>query len=193
MPTVCVVSASLEGQSDKIADRIATRLADREIEAVRLRLPADAAADLAGFDGAVLGGSVHVGKHARTLADFVQRNRDVLASRPTAFFSVSLSAAGASDEQQADAQRLRSSFLDQASWQPDISADFAGALRYRSYGLLKRWLMKRIAAKAGGDTDTSRDHEYTDWDQVDALGDQFADLLGSRAQRSQASDPSGSV
>jgi menaquinone-dependent protoporphyrinogen oxidase len=27
--------------------------------------------------------------------------------------------------------------------------------------------MRRIAAKEGGDTDTSRDYEYTDWPAVD--------------------------
>jgi menaquinone-dependent protoporphyrinogen IX oxidase len=29
--------------------------------------------------------------------------------------------------------------------------------------------MRRIARKAGADTDTSRDYEYTDWAAVDAL------------------------
>jgi menaquinone-dependent protoporphyrinogen oxidase len=43
----------------------------------------------------------------------------------------------------------------------------AGALRYSKYPLPLRWLMRRIAKQAGGDTDTSRDYEYTDWEQVD--------------------------
>jgi menaquinone-dependent protoporphyrinogen oxidase len=28
---------------------------------------------------------------------------------------------------------------------------------------VKKWIIRRIVAKAGGDTDTSRDYEYTDW------------------------------
>ena len=48
-----------------------------------------------------------------------------------------------------------------------MTATFAGALRYSRYGWLKRRLMRSIARREGGDTDTSRDHVYTDWDAVD--------------------------
>jgi menaquinone-dependent protoporphyrinogen oxidase len=34
--------------------------------------------------------------------------------------------------------------------------------------------MKRIAKKSGGDTDTSRDYEYTDWAALDRFLEQFA-------------------
>ena len=40
----------------------------------------------------------------------------------------------------------------------------AGALLYSTYGLFTRWVMRRIAARRGGPTDTPRDHELTDWD-----------------------------
>jgi len=33
--------------------------------------------------------------------------------------------------------------------------------------------MKRIARKSGGDTDTSRDYEYTDWAAVDDFAQRF--------------------
>ena len=49
----------------------------------------------------------------------------------------------------------------------------AGALRYTHYNWLKRWMMKRIVTKAGGNTDTSRDYEYTDWAAVRAFADEF--------------------
>ena len=42
----------------------------------------------------------------------------------------------------------------------------AGALPYSKYSWWKRWMMRRIVAKAGGDTDTSRDYEYTDWNDL---------------------------
>jgi menaquinone-dependent protoporphyrinogen oxidase len=43
--------------------------------------------------------------------------------------------------------------------------------------------MKRIVASAGGDTDTSKDYEYTDWNDVR----NFADVFGRRvAGRSAA-------
>jgi menaquinone-dependent protoporphyrinogen oxidase len=33
--------------------------------------------------------------------------------------------------------------------------------------------MRRIVAKTGGATDTSRDYEYTDWNDVRAFGREF--------------------
>jgi menaquinone-dependent protoporphyrinogen oxidase len=35
--------------------------------------------------------------------------------------------------------------------------------------------MRRISRKEGGDTDTSRDYEYTDWAAVDRFAAEFAD------------------
>ena len=43
--------------------------------------------------------------------------------------------------------------------------------------------MKRIAAKAGGDTDTSRDYEYTDWADLQ----RFADRFGARVRATTVS------
>jgi menaquinone-dependent protoporphyrinogen oxidase len=34
--------------------------------------------------------------------------------------------------------------------------------------------MKRIVAKAGGDTDTTRDYEYTDWEDLRRFAQDFA-------------------
>ena len=35
------------------------------------------------------------------------------------------------------------------------------------------FVMRRIVSKEGGDTDTSRDYEYTDWAAVDAFAREF--------------------
>ncbi len=61
-------------------------------------------------------------------------------------------------------------------WSPTIKETVAGGLAYRRYGLLKRWMMKRIARDAGGDTDTSKNHEYTDWQAVDQFVTEFLQL-----------------
>jgi menaquinone-dependent protoporphyrinogen oxidase len=40
-----------------------------------------------------------------------------------------------------------------------------------------RWMIKRISQKEGGPADTSRDYEYTDWDQVARFADRYAGTL----------------
>jgi menaquinone-dependent protoporphyrinogen oxidase len=43
--------------------------------------------------------------------------------------------------------------------------------------------MKRIARKQGGPTDTSRDYEFTNWDDVARLAAQVAQLASRSASQ----------
>jgi len=90
-----------------------------------------------------------------------------------AFFSVSLSAAGKTEGQRQHARDCLDQFLRQTHWQPRATAIIAGALLYRTYGFWLRLMMKWIAWREGGDTDTSKDYEYTDWNQVRQFTEEF--------------------
>jgi hypothetical protein len=50
----------------------------------------------------------------------------------------------------------------------------ASALAYSKYNPLIRLVMRRIALKEGGDTDTSRGCEYTDWRAIAAFASDLA-------------------
>ena len=58
-------------------------------------------------------------------------------------------------------------FLTDTGWRPSKIRAVAGALMYSKYNLLLRLIMKRIARQAGGDTDTTRDYDYTDYKSLD--------------------------
>jgi menaquinone-dependent protoporphyrinogen oxidase len=47
--------------------------------------------------------------------------------------------------------------------------------------------MKRITRKAGGDTDTSRDYEYTDWSDLRTFAEDFGRRVPGRASPGDAS------
>ena len=64
--------------------------------------------------------------------------------------------------------------LTETGWRPGQVTILAGRLAYTKYGWLMRWVMKRIARKAALAIDTSRDHEYTNWDEVGRLADDLA-------------------
>ena len=53
----------------------------------------------------------------------------------------------------------------------------AGALRYSKYSLPLKWLMRRIARKAGEETELSQDYEYTDWQQFERFAQRLTTLL----------------
>jgi menaquinone-dependent protoporphyrinogen oxidase len=100
--------------------------------------------------------------------------------KPGAFVSVCLGVLQRETQVQQEVERTVSAFLETCGWHPAMTGVFAGALPYRRYNIVMRWVMKRIVAKAGGDTDTSRDYEYTDWAAVEAFARQFGALVEQR-------------
>jgi menaquinone-dependent protoporphyrinogen oxidase len=184
MTRIALLYDTTEGQTAKIAERIAETLSRAGVE-VTLASVREVVNTfrVEAYDAVILGASVHVGKHAPLVSMFVEQHREALAIRVSAFFSVSLSAAGKSQRQQADARRCLETFLKQTAWQPQQTATFAGALRYRDYGFFKRWMMKKIASREGGDTDTSKNHEYTDWKQVETSTVDFLRLVETERER----------
>jgi menaquinone-dependent protoporphyrinogen oxidase len=97
-----------------------------------------------------------------------------LNRRPSAFISVCLGVLQREEKVQQDVRAIMTRFLAASGWQPVFTTTVAGALLYTRYNLLMRWIMKRIAASAGGDTDTSRDYVYTDWAALRAFVEDFA-------------------
>jgi menaquinone-dependent protoporphyrinogen oxidase len=177
MPRILLLYATTEGQTKLIAERIAHTLRQKG-HGVEL-LPADTAQpDLnpAAYDAVMVGASIHYGHHPAYLRALIRRHRDALAARPCAFFSVSLSAGGPRPKPAA-AQRYLDKFLRKTGWQPQLTARFAGALKYSLYGPIKRRVMIVFVGLGGGNTDTSQDYEYTDWDAVERFANAYAQSL----------------
>jgi menaquinone-dependent protoporphyrinogen oxidase len=126
-------------------------------------------------DVVVIGAGVRYGRHGRRIERLVRDNLGLLSSRRNAFFSVCMSAAR--EAGQPEAARYVDAFVERTGWWPERTAVFAGALRYTRYNFLLRLIMRMIARSVGGDTDTSRDHEYTDWAAVDRFA---AQVVGER-------------
>jgi len=213
-----IVYATREGQTEKIAGRIAAHLRDAGADAV-VHNAANPFAHEGDFDVVVYGGSMqpavrvfecvagarvhgrterallrvgicrqiqnnvknrveplaplwvtrmHVGSVESELVDFMRAHHDQLGAGRSAFFLVLLSAAGRDPERRrAELEDARQKVESVLPVRFDHIEMIAGALRYSKYRMPMRWIMKRIAAAEGGDTDTSRDYEYTDWDQVE--------------------------
>lgn len=167
MIPILIAYGTTEGQTGKIADFMAQALSEAGYRAdiVDTASPQSSAVQPT-YAAAILGSSVHGGRHSRSLAKFVEANAEWLGTIPTAFFSVSLTAAHDDEKSRAEAARMIDEFLAETGLAPRRTCRIAGALRYSRYGFLKRRLMQRIARKEGGGTDLSRDFEYTDWESI---------------------------
>ena len=162
---------SRHGQTAKIAERVADAVQARGVAATVVplgELPTNL--DPRAFDLVVVGASVHYGRHPKSAKSFVREHRDAWDEVPTAFFSVSGHAIDGTPEGDALARAYVDTFLGETGWSPGRVAMFGGAIRFTRYNVLLRFVMKRIEWKAGRSTDTSRDHEYTDWGQVEDFG-----------------------
>jgi menaquinone-dependent protoporphyrinogen oxidase len=95
---VLIVYGTTEGQTRKIAWRIAARARELGHE-TQLHDSTDLASkiEIGAFAAIILAASVHQQVHRETIAGFAIAHRDLLNRNPTAFVSVSLSAALHSD------------------------------------------------------------------------------------------------
>jgi menaquinone-dependent protoporphyrinogen oxidase len=168
MRDVLVFYATTDGQTRRIAERIARDIGARGFNARAIDVATADAARVVwdNVRGVVLGASLHAGRHQHAAVEFATCYRDRLNLYPSAFFSVSLSAASANSEEVATAARLARELPARVGWQPTLVECFAGRLAYTRYGWLPRQIMRWIARKEGSPVDTHRDHELTDWDAV---------------------------
>lgn len=175
---ILILYATFEGQTAKIAEHMAGILRNKGHQVTTQsdeQLPADFSIEK--FDAAILGGSIHMGHYAKHFKKFVEQHRDWLNSNPTAFFTVCMAIHSKIPESQQEAAAFGDNFMNKTAWQASMAATFAGAVKYTQYNFVTRFIMKRISKKEGGSTDTSTDHEYTDWEAVGHFAEQFAEKL----------------
>ena len=180
MAKVLIVYGTTEGQTAKVAQHIADAGRRLGHDVSVHYAPEVTEEDLEAFDAVIVGASLHEGRYQRAVRSFIDRHKAFLASRPSAFFSVSLAAASRDAKEREEARRIATDFMTHAGWAPKRIESFAGALKYTQYSWLKRTVMKYIAAKEGGDVDTSRDFEYTNWNEVTRFAEDFFGELASR-------------
>jgi menaquinone-dependent protoporphyrinogen oxidase len=180
MSRVLVVYASHYGQTHTIAKRITDRLRDRghEVELANVSDGLYGVPPPHDYDAVVIGSRVEFGKHAAPVLEYIRNHRSELKRIPTAFFSVSMSAAGKPAGSDPNGY-LAKTFSD-CNWYPTESLAFGGALQYRRYNWLLRFVMKQISKQGGHTTDTSKNHYFTDFSAVADFTDRFAWHLGER-------------
>ena len=181
MSKYLIVYGTKEGQTAKIANKIGDVVRERgfQVDIYDARkVPSTFQFD--GYTGALVGSSIHMLQWSSPAIRFARRYKHQLDKIPSAFFSVSLTAAGATAEERAKLDPYVQKFIDKSGWHPQTVENFAGSLAYTKYGFFTRWLMQRIAQSKGESAETSHDVEYTDWDQVRKFAEGFMDQTKSQ-------------
>lgn len=192
---VAVLYATREGHTRRIANALADGLGKHGLQTNIIDLGQQPASeDLGCYGAVVLASPVHMGQYATEAIAFVKNHRSELDRMTTAFVSVTLSEASvqrsvAMPEEHArfvaSLRRVNERFFKRTGWHPTRVENVAGALAYTKYNVLIRLLMKWIAKKSGGSTDTSRDHDYTDWVALDRFAAALAEDILAAADRTR--------
>lgn len=171
-----ILYSSRDGQTREIAARIAQTLAPQQLCDV-IDLLEVQKVEWSQYDRVLIGASIRYGHFHPVLLKFVTQYKLELQQRVTGFFSVNLTARKA-DKCTPATNAYTHKFLEQSPWQPDCCAVFAGALRYPRYRWFDRVMIQLIMRMTGGETDTSKEVEYTDWNKVAVFAQDFVQLPG---------------
>ena len=169
---VLIAYATTEGQTRKIAEKIANQV--RELGHVAELVDIDRKhhnINVDDFDAVIVAASVHQHDHQDAIEVFVTACRAALNAKPTMFLSVSLSAAF--DEGRGDARDCIARFIEQTGWTPGISLPVAGALRNDEYDYFQQQILEHVVLKNRKVDHPERDHEFTDWKALAATVEAF--------------------
>lgn len=167
-----ILYSSRDGQTRSIASYIANKLQDT-LNCDVIDLQQAETVELGEYQQVLIGASVRYGRFHPVLRRFVKCHAEQLNQMPSAFFAVNLTARK-SEKRSPQTNVYTRKFLLSSPWQPKQCAVFAGALRYPRYCWLDRIMIRFIMKMTGGETDTSKEVEYTDWQQVDRFTQEFS-------------------
>ena len=164
-----ILYSSRDGQTKKIADFIAKELSGN-VTVQSLHEVAESS--LVRADRIIIGASIRYGHFERALDDFVKKQTALLNKNPSAFVGVNLTARKVGKDTPETNVYVRK-FLRRIQWKPELAAVFAGALRYPRYRFLDRIMIQLIMKITGGETDPTKEIEYTDWQKVKAFAEKL--------------------
>jgi menaquinone-dependent protoporphyrinogen oxidase len=166
---ILILYSTTDGQTRRISERLQCVLEGQGHPVTLADVEASPDPDLKPYDKLVIGARIRYGRHSPRVAQFIDRHRKALESKPSAFFSVNI-VARKPEKNRPETNPYVRKFLKQVSWRPTAVSVFAGKLDYAKYGFLDRTIIRFIMWMTRGPTDPATVVEFTDWQQVDAFG-----------------------
>ena len=170
MANILIIYSTTDGHTRKICQRLQDVMEQQAHEVTLVSVNDNPQLDLSLFDKIVIGASIRYGKHRPEVVETINRNAQLLASKPGAFFSVNVTARKP-DKNTPETNPYMPKFLKQINWQPNELAVFAGKIDYPKYSTFDRMMIRFIMWMTKGPTDPNTVIEFTDWQAVNKFGD----------------------
>ena len=157
--------STTDGHTKRICEYIGNILKQQnheiKIEPISLELK-----KLSEYDAIILGASIRYGKHQKSVFNFINKHKDLLETKKSAFFSVNV-VARKNEKNSPNTNPYMKKFLKTSSWQPNKLGVFAGKVDYPSYKFFDKYIIRMIMWITKGPTDISQSYEFTDWKVVE--------------------------
>ena len=121
--------------------------------------------DLSSYKIIIVGSSIYHGKHDKKIHSLVKKNKKLLEKKKTAFFTVNVVARKKNKSSSSNNPYLIK-FLKTTKWKPDLTGVFAGQVNYPVYSFMNKLIIRFIMFLTQGPTDTTKCHNFTDWNTV---------------------------
>ena len=157
--------STTDGHTKRICEYIGNILKQQnheiKIEPISLELK-----KLSEYDAIILGASIRYGKHQKSVFNFINKHKDLLETKKSAFFSVNV-VARKSEKNSPNTNPYMKKFLKTSRWRPNKLGVFAGKVDYPSYKFFDKYIIRMIMWITKGPTDISQSYEFTDWKVVE--------------------------
>ncbi|MDD1784397.1 menaquinone-dependent protoporphyrinogen IX dehydrogenase [Enterovibrio sp. ZSDZ35] len=174
MKKALLLHSSREGQTVKILKAMESELAD-EYQCELVDLHAVSSVNIDNYDKVLIGASIRYGHLNKKLYQFIETHLTALKDKKAAFFCVNLTARKPGKDTPEGSVYVKK-FLKLSPWQPELIGVFAGALYYPRYKLFDRVMIQFIMRMTGGETDATKEVEYTNWERVKEFSERFRSL-----------------
>ena len=183
MARIQIIYSTVDGHTVEICESIRAALDGPETDVSIVELTNDSNIDLQQVDAVIIGASIRYGKHRPNVSAFIEENIDVLGSKPSAFFSVN-AVARKPEKREPHTNPYVRKFLASISWEPALVGVFGGKIDYPKYGFVDKTMIRFIMWMTKGPTDPTGTFEFTNWDDVEAFAQRFAELtsMGSETR-----------
>ena len=157
--------STTDGHTKKICEYIGNILKQQNHE-IKINPISLEREKLGEYDVIILGASIRYGKHQKSVFNFINKHKDLLETKNSAFFSVNV-VARKSEKNSPNTNPYMKKFLKTTSWQPNKLGVFAGKVDYPSYKFFDKYIIRMIMWITKGPTDISQSYEFTDWKVVE--------------------------
>ncbi len=164
---ILILYSTVDGHTKNICEYIIGKLRNKKKISITSIEDSDKF-NLSDFDEIIIGASVRYGYHRKNLYKYIERNKEILEKKKTAFFSLNLTARKP-EKSTPETNPYIVKFLKKVNWQPNVKEVFAGRLDYPSLDILNKLAILFIMVITNGPKDTSKTYELTNWKKVDNL------------------------